>query len=182
MSAPESANPEILTLTKLDAARRQLHTAITLWFTNGDPVSIHTLAAAAYEIIHTATKKRMPDRRTLPFGFPLLTGERRQALNITLKSFASFFKHADLATDAMLHFNPMISEKLILYSIFWIRTYDTVSNVFESAFLTYLRLHKAHYLSDKAQTFIANNFPVTIVGQVDSLSKEDYFERYKERF
>jgi hypothetical protein len=29
------------------AARGQLHTAIALWFSYGDPVSIHTLAAAA---------------------------------------------------------------------------------------------------------------------------------------
>jgi len=42
MSAAEPSNPEILKLTKLDAARRQLQTAIILWFTNGDSVSIHT--------------------------------------------------------------------------------------------------------------------------------------------
>jgi hypothetical protein len=63
MSAPKSANPEVLALTKVDVARRQLQTAITLWFTNGDPVSVHTLAAAAHEIIHTVTKKRTPNRR-----------------------------------------------------------------------------------------------------------------------
>src|SRR5207245_10811773 len=34
-----------ITVTKLDAARRQLRTAIRLWFEEGDPVSIHTLAA-----------------------------------------------------------------------------------------------------------------------------------------
>src|SRR6266478_2929934 len=32
------------------AARGQLHTAIALWFSYGDPVSIHTLAAAAQGI------------------------------------------------------------------------------------------------------------------------------------
>jgi hypothetical protein len=47
-----------LRLTKLDVARRQLQTAITLWFTDGDPVSIHTLAFAAYEIIHVISKKQ----------------------------------------------------------------------------------------------------------------------------
>src|SRR6266478_679966 len=33
------------------AARGQLHTAIALWFSYGDPVSIHTLAAAAQGIL-----------------------------------------------------------------------------------------------------------------------------------
>lgn len=43
---------EKLTITKLDAARRQLHTAIVLWFNDGDPISTHTLASAAYEVVH----------------------------------------------------------------------------------------------------------------------------------
>jgi hypothetical protein len=41
-----------ITVTKLDAARRQLRTALRLWFHDGDPVSIHALLAAAHEIIH----------------------------------------------------------------------------------------------------------------------------------
>jgi hypothetical protein len=40
-----------IVVTKLDAARRQLKTAIKLWFEDGDPVAIHTLIVAAYEII-----------------------------------------------------------------------------------------------------------------------------------
>ena len=47
-----------ITVTKLDAARRQLRTAIRLWFNDGDLVAIHTLAFAAYEIIHVVSKKR----------------------------------------------------------------------------------------------------------------------------
>lgn len=38
-------------VTKLDAVRRQLETAVILWFHDGDPVSIHTLTGAAYQII-----------------------------------------------------------------------------------------------------------------------------------
>ena len=182
MSAAEPSNPEILKLTKLDAARRQLQTAIILWFTNGDSVSIHTLAAAAYQVIYTATKKRAPDRPALLFDSQLLTGVRRQAFNSTMKSFASFFKHADLDTDTILYFNPTISEKLIFYSIAWIMTPDNIPNLFESAFMTYLQFHKPHYLSDEGQKFIANNFAVTIVGQVKSLSKKDYFELYQAHF
>ncbi len=38
-------------LTKIDVARRQLATAIQLFFENGDPVSIYSLAANAWEVI-----------------------------------------------------------------------------------------------------------------------------------
>jgi hypothetical protein len=52
-----------LRIGKLDAARRQLQTAIALWFDERDPVAIHTLSVAAYEIVHTISKQRDPHRR-----------------------------------------------------------------------------------------------------------------------
>lgn len=40
-----------LHISKLDSARRQLETAVRLFFVDGDPVSVHTLAAAAGEVL-----------------------------------------------------------------------------------------------------------------------------------
>ena len=42
-----------VTLSKLDVARRQLETAIRLYFYDGDFVSTHTLAAAACKVLTT---------------------------------------------------------------------------------------------------------------------------------
>jgi hypothetical protein len=39
----------VLIVTKWSAATSQLETAIQLWFNEGDPVSIHTLAVAAHD-------------------------------------------------------------------------------------------------------------------------------------
>ena len=47
-----------LNISKLDAARRQLETAINLYFHEGDVVSIHTLASAAHEIVQNITKEK----------------------------------------------------------------------------------------------------------------------------
>jgi argininosuccinate synthase len=44
-------------VTKIEAARRQLNTAIELWFNDGDPVSIHTLASSAHQIIHDLNRR-----------------------------------------------------------------------------------------------------------------------------
>lgn len=44
-------------VTKLEAARRQLETAVILYFNDKDAVSIHTLACAAHEIIEHLNKK-----------------------------------------------------------------------------------------------------------------------------
>jgi hypothetical protein len=42
----------IIHISKFDAAKRQLETAIRLWFHSGDPVSVHTLAAASHQLLH----------------------------------------------------------------------------------------------------------------------------------
>ena len=47
-----------LTVTKLDAAKRQLETAIRLWFHDAHPVSIDTLAAAALQVLVDINTKR----------------------------------------------------------------------------------------------------------------------------
>src|SRR5260221_11225206 len=49
--------PKPILITKLEAARRQLATAIELWFLDGDPISIHTLAFAAHEVVHVIFRK-----------------------------------------------------------------------------------------------------------------------------
>jgi hypothetical protein len=49
-------------ITKLEAARRQLRSAIGLWFSDADFVTIHTLAAAAYQIIHDLNRRNKGPR------------------------------------------------------------------------------------------------------------------------
>ena len=41
----------IINLSKLDVVKQQWETAIRLYFSLGDPVSIHTLVAASYNVI-----------------------------------------------------------------------------------------------------------------------------------
>src|SRR3954447_21828987 len=93
-----------LKLTKVEAARRQLRTAIELWFAEGDPVSIHTLAFAAYEIFHFISKKRNPSRRDLVFDSRIVKDKYRKQWNDIIKREANFFKHADRDADGTIDF------------------------------------------------------------------------------
>jgi hypothetical protein len=45
-------NDQKLRISKIEAARRQLDSAIELWFLDKDEVSVHTLVAAAYQLVH----------------------------------------------------------------------------------------------------------------------------------
>lgn len=91
----------MLSVTKLDAARRQLVTAIRLFFKGGDPVSILTLAANAWEIIDTLCNRQGTDsfsnqtRENLPPGTDLM-------FDFINKPYRNFFKHADRDPDGVV--------------------------------------------------------------------------------
>lgn len=81
-------------VTKIDAARRQLITALRLFFDGGDPVSVYSLASNAHEVIdaicnHTGSVQTLTQeaQARLPAGKLL----RRDYINNPCRNF---FKHA----------------------------------------------------------------------------------------
>ena len=104
-----------LQISKLDASRRQLETAIRIYFGNGDPVSIHTLASASYNVIRDVNQKRGGDpmlakEKLLEYVKP----EFQQMFREKMSAAENFFKHADRDHHATLTFNPRQSELLIM--------------------------------------------------------------------
>jgi hypothetical protein len=101
------------TITKRDAARRQLEAAVLLYFNERDPLPIHTLAAAAQGVLETlvvVAGKSTPLQDSLGH-FPLdLAQEVRQAM----RGPQNFLKHADRDPDASLEYSPDLTE-FILY-------------------------------------------------------------------
>ncbi|WGS53755.1 hypothetical protein LFL96_22175 [Paraburkholderia sp. D15] len=80
-------------VTKIDAARRQLVTAIRLFFDGGDPVSVYSLASNAWEVIDVLCTSAgvesfsMQVRESLPAGHTL-----KYHINEPCRNF---FKHAE---------------------------------------------------------------------------------------
>lgn len=96
-------------LTKIDVVRRQLETAVMLYFNDGDPVSIHTLVAACNEMLSALNKRKGPELLALHEGLtdkPELKKKIREAL----LGAKNFFKHADRDTDEIFDFNPSQNE------------------------------------------------------------------------
>ncbi len=90
MSAPE---PQTVRLTKLEAAKRQIITAIWLWFKDADIVSIHTLTAAAFGILNDLLHHRKKGR-PMPFDEQYMPKGYEKEIRELLKSDEVFFKHA----------------------------------------------------------------------------------------
>jgi hypothetical protein len=90
------------------AARGQLQTAIALWFNYGDPVSIHTLAAAAQGILQGLVGKnhRYPHMRQWIKKFP----PRVQKL---IRNPQNFFKHAWTDAKVAELYQPQIGDWII---------------------------------------------------------------------
>ena len=77
-------------VTKIDAARRQLITAIRLFFDGGDPVSVYSLASNAWEVIDvlcTSAGVESFSKQNLPAGHTL-----KYYINEPCRNF---FKHAE---------------------------------------------------------------------------------------
>lgn len=175
-----ASKPSIIKVGKLEAAVRQLRTAITLWFTGGDPVAVHALAFAAYEVIHTVSKKRDKFRRDLLFNSVLIKDEYRKDFCIKLKKDAYFFKHADRDGEAEIEFDPALSEGFILYAICGRELCGEPPSAEESIYLWWLQLNVPSVLTQKGRDAITNLMPVEHLEQIRTLSPRQFFEAMME--
>lgn len=104
-------------LTKRDVARRQLTTAISLFFDDKDLVSIHSLATNAWEVIDVlcneagVTSFSNQTRANIPVG-------RDLKVNYINVPYRNFFKHADRDPSAVLaEFDPKAVEAVMFLAV-----------------------------------------------------------------
>lgn len=99
-----------LTISKIDAAKRQLETFIRMYFNNGDPVAMHTLVAAAFGVIQDLNQKRGGSPTFRDLIFQNVKPEFHKQLRDKLNEAQNFFKHSDRDHEAVLEFNPELTE------------------------------------------------------------------------
>jgi hypothetical protein len=160
-----------ITVTKLDAAKRQLRTAIRLWFEDGDPVSIHTLAFAAYEIAHVVSKKRNPTRRDLIFDSLTIKEEHRGDWNKTIKRQADFFKHANRDPEGSIKFPPLISLFFMMGAGAGLRLAGERETVEELALGLWIFIHKPHWMTVSARKLFENRISVDHLAEMKAVPK-----------
>ncbi len=165
-----------LTISKLDAARRQLQTAITLWFGAGDPVSIHTLAYASYEIIHALSKQRNPGRRDLLFDTLVVKDEYRREWADLVKRHANFFKHAKDDAKHVIEFNPALSELFILFALLGVELSGERHNDEELAFLYWFQIHRSDLLTDEGRKKFEQAFSVDQRKAFRTIPKNEFLQ------
>lgn len=165
-----------LTISKLDAARRQLQTAIALWFSGGDPVATHALAYAAYEIIHAVSKKRNPNRRDLLFDSAQVSEENRKEINNALKSHANFFKHGDRDSEAVIDFKPALTEGFLVFAVAGFDLCGEAQSDEFVAFKNWMRLHKPGFMAEAERKAFEERMSVEQLAQLRAIPKHKYFQ------
>lgn len=102
------------TIDKIEAARRNLAAAVRLFFERGDPIAIHTLAAAAQGVLRDIARFRGLGHTSLLHDHPdISAADRREWIRILNKS-RNFFKHADADPNGELEFDEAENEMLLL--------------------------------------------------------------------
>ncbi len=102
-------------VSKLEAARRQLNAAIRLFFTGEDPIVVHGLASSAAnlysDLVEQTTDSKSWRRR---FGN---NGEQAQREVKSILNHAwNFFKHADRDATEELDFEEEQTELMLFYA------------------------------------------------------------------
>jgi hypothetical protein len=89
-------------ITKIEAARRQLGTAIELFFSQGDPIVIATLAYNALEITATLASREGKEDWTAFVEVAAAHGSTPREVRKIFHAPRNFFKHADRDPDEVL--------------------------------------------------------------------------------
>lgn len=111
------ADRHVSSITKIEAARRNLAVAIRMFFDRGDPVAVHTLAAAAQGVIRDIAKARGAAHTSILHDNPDIPPDRRKEWIRILNTPRNFFKHADADPNGPLEFDAAANETLLLDTV-----------------------------------------------------------------
>lgn len=166
-------------IKKLDAARRQLSTAIELWFHDADSVSIHTLACAAHQIIHDLNKRQKG--RDLLFDSIVIKDEYRREYIALIKEPSNFFKHADrgkTGSAKSIYFSPGVNDIFILMSIMGVQYLREPLNDNEVAFFNWYAFNNPEFLTEFGRKQYVDSVPVEKIAEIRDIPKSDFFKGF----
>lgn len=133
-------------ISKLEAARRQLETAIVMFFNRGDAVSTHTLVAAAAGVIQDVNTAK--GGKPMIMDFQEVKPEHRKQLHKLVREAENFFKHADRDPDAVLEFQPESTMFMILDAVEKYHELSGENPPITSIFTVWFKAYMPHLFPD----------------------------------
>lgn len=164
-----------LKVSKTDAAKRQLETAVRLWFFSGDPVSIHTLAAAGHQILHDVGRKR--GVATILRELPGVRPDKKRELRKIVSRYENFFKHADQDPDALLDFNPEATELYLLDAILAYEVLTQEVTPILATFKAWIFINNPQYMETAKREKLIEQLEVSGT-DFKQIPKVEFFKQY----
>jgi hypothetical protein len=165
---PVNMVPESLLVTKQSAAKSQLLTAVFLWFHEGDPVSIHTLAVAAHDCYAALGRQA---RR--PSEVSVWLASKSKAFQIQANLAQNFFKHGANNLKATFRHEAIYTEMLMMASA---RCHDALFGPTPLTGLYQMRFvfeHPNAFLDDAKEAFPKN----IEVDQLADSTRHHFFDK-----
>lgn len=100
-------------VSKLDSAKRQLEMAIRLFLSYEDIISVHTLTAAAHQILKDLSNKQGKESAIKDGLMKRVKPEKRKEFWNMINDPENFFKHADRDPEGLLKFYTGNTEMLL---------------------------------------------------------------------
>jgi hypothetical protein len=160
-------------ITKYDAAIGQLESAIFLWFNDGHPAAVHTLAVAADDCFNSLKKHRTKTPSAIQIGLKTLS----KAVQDRFLESQRFFKHGDRELKKILRFFPVFTDIILMNAVVSQGSLGVGPTPFTLAF--FLRFYTEH--PDAAAPLMDLYGPLYKRFEVDpseELSRPEFFEKH----
>lgn len=135
-------------ISKTEAARRQIDSAIRMLFINEDPVSIHTLAAAGYGILKDIAEKKgnVDIHQTVK---DIIRPGMEKKFWYYMNKPANFFKHADKDPDSVLSdFSEEANEWTLFHACFYFRDLGFTPTPEMNSLISWMSMLHPKFLKD----------------------------------
>ena len=168
-----------ITVTKLDAARRQIETALDLWFHEGDPVAIHTLASAAHRVVHDLAE--MGGDGSVLLNTNLLTGWGldAKAFKKAIRAAETFFKHAQNDPHETFSFSLSQTERIFVSAIECYRRLVHEKSRLMTLFLYWFHIQYPQFLDFMSE--LAGKRLAKLVPLAKELTRPKFYEVFFQR-
>jgi hypothetical protein len=165
-----------LIISKMDAVRAQLDAAIEIYFTSDNPIAVHSLTAAAYNILRDIARKEASEHPFLKTSFVNeYPEEQRKAIRDVLNHPENFLKHADRDADSNLNLNPEMTEMRLMDALAYFRDKDLRNPLYYDAAKVWLGVPKDGLTEE------AKMLREAVMSMFKAKGKKQYWELFKQR-
>jgi hypothetical protein len=168
-----------ITISKIEAAQRQLRAAIKLWFCEGDIIAVLSLVCSAHQIIHDINKKK-GSSHNLIYDSPIVKDNYRKDWINKIKSPYNFLKHADKdpTPDCTLELDTKVIECYIVYTIMGLEFLNYKSSEIERIFTMYFMLTNPSLVVEEERDKVFSRLTEDEIQAITKMPKDVFFNYF----